>query len=299
MRRALIASTLVASAALAFATFGGFAAADEKPAAATLESATKAFEEGRFDDCAKACADLPKTGDEGARALYLRGESLLLLHKAEEAEKDFRAVLKLHAKSVPARIGLGRALAAKGSLEDAEKELREVVKTEKKNAVAHRALGEVLVARQQYSDARTILNKAWKLDEGNPLTAIPLVDAELGYKNAKGALGIAKDVVKAHPDHPVGHFLAGRALEYDGEWEAAVEAYEKAVACDDTYLDAHKNLAIVLHTQNPMYRDRPMLDKAMTHYARYFELGGNAPELRDIYDKMVAFVKWWDEQQGK
>lgn len=287
MRLATIAMVLASAAALALPAHAG-----EEPApAAGLEGAVAAFDEGRLDDCVKACDAVPADDAEHAKALWLRAEALLLLGRADDAAEGFRGVLAERPRSVPARTGLGRALTALGALDEAEDVLRDAVKRDKKSAPAHRALGELLIARQKYSDARGVLSKAWKLDPTSPSTAIPLVDVHLGYDDTKGALKVARQLAKERPESPVGHFLVGRVLEHEREWKDAIDAYQKAVAADDTYLDAHRNLAILCHTQNPMYRDRELLDTSMKHYERYFELGGDEPELRRIYDQMSAFLK--------
>jgi len=266
-------------------------AGDDPAPAVGLDGAVTAFDEGRLDDCVRACESVPADDAGHARALWLRAEALLLLGRADDAAEGFRTVLAERPQSVPARTGLGRALTVLGALDEAEEVLRDAVKRDKKSAPAHRALGDLLIVRERYSDARGILSKAWKLDPASPLTAIPLVDVHLGYQDTKSALKVARQLAKGRPESPVGHFLVGRVLEHEGEWKAAIEAYEKAVAADDTYLDAHRNLAILCHTQNPMYRDRELLDTSMKHYERYFELGGNEPELRRIYDQMSAFLK--------
>jgi tetratricopeptide (TPR) repeat protein len=264
---------------------------------ASLDAAAKAFEEGRLEDCVSVCDKVPDSSKDHRKAVFLRAESLLRLGKPKEAQAGFEVVLAENAKSVPAMIGFGRSLDAQGAYEKAEDALRAAVKRDKKSAYAHRVLGEFFIARRKFSDARTTLSKSWKLDSKDPLTAIALVDVHLGYEDAKSSIKVAKQLIKARPTHPVGHFLHGRALEYDGDWKDAIEAYEKAVECDTEYLDAHKNLAIVCHTQNAMYRDKELLEKSMAHYERYFELGGKEPELRNIYDQMVGFLKWEKENQ--
>jgi tetratricopeptide (TPR) repeat protein len=77
--------------------------------------------------------------------------------------------------------------------------------------------------------------------------------------------------------------------------EDAIDAYEKAIALDDAFLDAHKNLAILCTARNPMYSNKARTEKAFKHYARYFELGGNDPELEQVYktikEVLPHFVK--------
>ena len=79
------------------------------------------------------------------------------------------------------------------------------------------------------------------------------------------------------------HFLTGYALE-------------KALALDASFLDAHKNLAILCHTRNPLYTDEVRTKKALEHYAKYFELGGQDKELESSYAQFKAFM---DEYLGK
>ncbi len=298
--RTLLASTaavLLAVPLFVTSVSVDIALADE--GATGLDSAAQAFEAGRLKECIQICEKVPDDAADHRKAVFLRAESYLRLGKPAEAQKGFELVLAENAKSVPAMIGFGRALAAQGKHDAAEEALRGAVKRDKKSAYAQRVLGEFFISQRKFSDARTTLSKAWKLDKKDPLTAIALVDVHLGYNDAKGSIKIAKQLIKARPKHPVGHFLLGRALEYDRDWKDAIKAYEEAIAQDKSFLDAYRNLAIVCQTQNVSYRDAALLKKSMSAYEQYFELGGKEPELRKIYDQMVAFLKWQKENAGK
>jgi tetratricopeptide (TPR) repeat protein len=84
------------------------------------------------------------------------------------------------------------------------------------------------------------------------------------------ALKVAGELSKSQPKHPLGPFLEGIAFERDGKDRKAIAAYEEALKRDANFLDAHKNLAILCHTQNPMYTDEARTKKALEHYERYF-----------------------------
>ena len=94
---------------------------------------------------------------------------------------------------------------------------------------------------------------------------------------------MAETLVKLMPKHPMGYFLRGVALDRGGKADDAIAAYEAAIARDGTFIDAHKNLAILCTTQNPMYSNKERTQKALKHYERYFELGGEDEELQQIY----------------
>ena len=101
----------------------------------------------------------------------------------------------------------------------------------------------------------------------------------------------AKKLVKSRPDHPMGYFLLGLVLDREGEEKQAIAAYELAIEKDGKFLDAHKNLAILCHTANPLYQNKVRTKKALEHYALYFELGGKDPELERSYLQMKGFLE--------
>jgi tetratricopeptide (TPR) repeat protein len=81
----------------------------------------------------------------------------------------------------------------------------------------------------------------------------------------------------------------GWVMERDAEDEQALEQYERALALDATFLDAHKNLAILCHTLSNTYQDKARTKLAFAHYERYFALGGKDATLRAMYDNLVNF----------
>jgi len=89
----------------------------------------------------------------------------------------------------------------------------------------------------------------------------------------------------------------------EGDWKSVVEAaevlaedeaYDKALALDEKFLDAHKNLAILCHTMSNRYRNVERIKKSMHHYERYFALGGHDPKLEQTYRTTRSFL----ESQG-
>jgi tetratricopeptide (TPR) repeat protein len=89
----------------------------------------------------------------------------------------------------------------------------------------------------------------------------------------------------------MGHFLAGYVLDKQKKIKDAIEEYEKALAKDDKFIDAHKNLAILCVSQNPNYQDKDKTKKALDHFKRYFELGGKDDALKQTYEQIKSFIE--------
>jgi len=256
-----------------------------------LESAMEAFSEGRYERVLEICSGVDADGADRPKADYLAGEAALLLDRPADAEKSFRAVLAKRPEAVPARVGLGRALLAAGKAAEAVKVLEEAVEAEKRNPAALRALGRAQTAAGDPARGLKTLAKAWKRDRKDPLTCRAYVSALLERGETKTASAVAKGLVKARKDHPMGWFLTGMVLDRDGEYDEAIAAYEKALEKDEKFLDAHKNIAIICHAVNPTYRDVPRTKKAFRHYRAYFDLGGKDEELRKIYLRTKGFLE--------
>jgi tetratricopeptide (TPR) repeat protein len=260
-----------------------------------LKTVSGAFDAADHRKVIDLAGTFPTDHPDSAKVLYLAGESRLVLGEAAEAETAFRAVVAAKPKAVPALVGLGRAVSLQGKHEEAEKTLRSAVALDAKDAAAQRTLGEALLAAGKAEEGTKALEQAAKTAPNDPFTARALVEARLRADDVKGAKAIAEKLAKAAPKHPMGDFLVGLALDREEKHADAIEAYEKALAKDDRFLDAHKNLAILCHAQSNTYQDQVRVKKAFDHYERYFALGGADAKLKQMYDTMKAYF----EQQGK
>jgi len=279
--------SLALAAALALVAVAPRAARAD--AGADLQAAVAAFQAGDYKKVLASSEAISAEAAEAAKARYLAGEAYLVLGDPSKAEEAFRFVLSKKPAAQPAKVGLGRALTAQGSFDEADKALKEAVAADPKDAAAKRALGELLIVRNDLPAADKVLEEAWKAAPGDVFTARAMVEARMKADEGDKALVIAQRVIKADAKHPMGPILQGLALEKMKKDDEAIKAYEKAIALDDKFLDAHKNLAILCHTRNPTYADRERTAKAMKHYARYFELGGADESLKQMYDQLKGF----------
>ena len=256
-----------------------------------VETALALFQSGEYAKAAEAAEKVPAEDPLHARARYLAGESRLAMGQAEEAEAHFRAALDRNPASVPVQTGIGRCLLARGKKDEALKVLEKAAKADAKDAAARRSLGECLAALGKREEAKKELEQAQKLDPKDPLSARALAEFHLKQGDAEAAGRAAEVHAKADPKSAMGPFLRGLALDRLGKGKEAIEAYESAIAKDPKFLDAHKNLAILCITDNPVYSNRERTKKAFDHFAKYFELGGRDEELRRTYETIKGFLE--------
>ncbi len=288
MTTRLLSRSLLLLSALAFVA----PARAGEPSA--LDASIRALSEGHWKDAADLAATVTPNDADYAKARYVLGEAQLVLGDAEAAEKAFQEVLATRPEAVPAAVGLARALVALGHADEALERLEKTLAAAPHDVDALRVRGEAYLAKGETKKALHALDLAAKADAKDVLVARALVEANLAADDPKEAERVAKKIAKARPKHPMGPFLLGLVLERRGKDDDAIEAYEKALALDDAFLDAHKNLAILCHTMSRTYQDVERVKKAMVHYARYFELGGHDPKLEETYRTTKAFL----ESQG-
>lgn len=263
-----------------------------------LEDALAAFRAGKWSEAALVGANVPESSPDFAKAQYLLGETFLVVGDAANAADCFERVLARRAEAVPALVGLGRAQLALEKLDDAVTTLRRAVELDPKDARAHLALGRAQLAAKHEKEAQAEFESAFATAPKDPEVVRGWCEWLWSKNDDARAQKAAQDLAKALPKHPMGPFLDALCLERAGKDSAAIEAYEEALKRDDTFLDAHKNLAILCHTRNPIYSDAVRTQKSLDHYARYFALGGKDPELEQIYAQFKGFMDEFMKSSG-
>lgn len=258
-----------------------------------LDPVVAALEAGKYDQVVELASAIDAKSPERARADYLIGEAELVRGNHAEAEAAFLNVLRANKDAVPALIGLGTTLSHKGESENAVKAFDRAAELAPKDFLVERARGEHHLRHDELKKAASAFSAASKLAPNDAQTCRGWVEALLRSDQQKSAKKQAKRFLKKNPEHPMGHFLAGLVADRMGDDDEAIEAYEQAIALDDGFLDAHKNLAIVCTARNELYQDWDRTKKALRHYERYFELGGKDEQLRQVYqtiDRVLSEV---------
>ena len=167
--------------------------------------------------------------DTAAKATALYNEK-----KFDEAAAAYQEILNKYPQSIYALSNLGVVRFQQQKYPEAEKALREAVRVAPNDAFSHSVLGIVLVQQEKYDDAIQVLSRAVALDPNDAKT--------------RNYLGISSS--------------------RKGLQEAAEQECRKAIELDESYGDAHFNLAVIYATQTP-----PAKELAKRHYNRALELG--------------------------
>ncbi|HLY38809.1 MAG TPA: tetratricopeptide repeat protein, partial [Candidatus Binatia bacterium] len=171
----------------------------------------------------------------GAR--LARGDALLRLDRAADAEKDFQAVLTTSPEDPDALTGLGRAAVARAAwpaaLTSFEKALRRSPRAD-----VHRMVAEVLEQLGREDDAVAHYRAAYEAEPGNADGATSLVTALLTSGRVAEAVALLQRRVADTPEEPAfATSLAWiEATARDAQWRNAAEAVrlaERACPADD------------------------------------------------------------------
>lgn len=289
----LLVPFLVGVFAWALAPFAPCARAEEpaaKPASA-VDDIVHRIEEGKLIDALDAAKAVPAEDAAYLRARYLAGEVNLLLGDAPEAEAAFREVLAKKEHAVPALSGLGRALLAEGKAEEAVEPLSKAVAGDARSAKAKAWLGLARARAGKVAEGRKEVAEAAKADPADPEVARVAVTERIEANDADGAMKAALAFSKTKKDHAMGPFLVAFVQDKAGKFADAITGYEKAIALDAGFLDAHKNVAILCIAQNPLYTDQKRTAKAMEHFEAYERLGGRDAAVLQVYAQLKSFLQ--------
>jgi len=152
----------------------------------------------------------------------------------DDAAAKYQTIIDKYPESIYAWSNLGVVRFQQGNLPEALKALQQAVKISPSDAFSYRSLGIVYYQMNQYDDAIGALERAIALD----------------------------------PNNVWSHDYLGCACAQKGWQEVAEKEFRKAIDIDETFGEAHFNLAVVYADSKP-----PALALASRHYNRALELG--------------------------
>lgn len=256
-----------------------------------LDGAVRDFEAGKVDEARRAAESIPSEDADYAKAQYLVGEIALSQDDGTAAEVAFRSASEAKPDSAPVLTGLGRALLAIDRAEEAVAPLEKAVKIEPSSA---RALAWLGIAKLRSSDGKkgeAELKKALQAGADDPEVVRAVVLERIRSEDLEAAQKAANGFAAKSPKHAMGPFLKALVLEQRKKYDEAIEEYKRAATLDDTFLDAHKNLAILCIAQNPLYENAERTGIAMKHFGRYFALGGRDEKVKEIFETLKQFIR--------
>lgn len=182
-----------------------------------------------------------------AVALANLGSSQIELGQTEAALASYRRALAIQPDYKMARLNLGIVLVQTGKHDEAVPHLRRMLADDPRSAEAHSTLALALVQQGDLEQAAGHFQSAAEIrpDAGNFCN---LGNVQLRAGQVRSALASYQRASEADPDHAEAHFYQGMIHAGMGEFKAAGESYEKAVARNPAHLPSINNLAWLLAT---------------------------------------------------
>jgi predicted Zn finger-like uncharacterized protein len=216
----------------------------------------------KMEDVAKAFIDLDaakRLAARDPRVPLLEARFNIELAKLNDAREALQRAIKVEGAGARANIELGRVELDLGDVDSAFKNASEAVKKEPHHAAAHALLGDCFLLRDEVEKAVESYSTALKLDDENVSASTGYANAlrDTGAKNPKLRSRISESIpiylklLAANPKNPTVMFEYGRALELEGEVNAALELYREAATLDQKDVRPHLKMAAANIEKDP------------------------------------------------
>ncbi len=174
------------------------------------------------------------------------GKALAATGRGEQADAAFEASFALNPER--RRLALAAEHHGAGRLEDAEREYRAIVRDNPQNVDAVRLLGRIAMAAGRLADAERLFRRATTLapDFVGALVDLGRVLKEQNY--FEEAIECFERIAELEPQSPQGHFLLAGTLAASARTAEAIEAYRRALALAPDFPGALLGLGHTLKT---------------------------------------------------
>jgi tetratricopeptide (TPR) repeat protein len=223
-------------------------------------------EKRRIDEAIGHYREALRINPQHAEAHNNLGELLIGLGEIDEGIAHLRKSLKIKPTYAAPHYNWGRGLARQDKLDKAIGHFSEALRIKPYHAQAHNNLGAVLFKKGKVEEAVFHFRQALRIKPDYPLASknlrIALAEQRKGIQAKAKVEQQAPGPASANPAF---HYRLGNMYKAKGQWEEAIEEYQKALSLQPGFTDAMNNLALVYVMQGEH-------DKALPLYMKIIEL---------------------------
>ena len=207
---------------------------------------------GRFEEAEQEFKQVLKTAPSAVGA-HVALASLYGAKGNKAAATEFaQQAAKLAPNDAGTRLTLVRAVLASGDAAGAQREIRALLVQFPNSVAVHAEAGGIFLATHDLAAARASFNRALDLDHSSSEALAGLVALDLGNRNAASALARVDELVHTAPDSARAWFLAARTYAMVGDAPKAERALRKTVELDPTNVAAFAMLGDLMAIQGDM-----------------------------------------------
>ncbi|MDR3395139.1 MAG: PEP-CTERM system TPR-repeat protein PrsT [Parasulfuritortus sp.] len=180
-----------------------------------------------------------------AEARYLLGKSLLDDWDSAGAEIELRKAVALHYDENKVEPLLARTLLIEGQAKKVIDEMSHLQLTDAEaQSTLQTSLGMAYAVQGDLNKARDSIAQALRTSPDNDQALLAQARLKLDDKDVNGALASLDRAVAKNPGNYEAWTMKGDLLSFQGQGDAAVTAYRKALASKSDYAPAHSALAM-------------------------------------------------------
>lgn len=203
-----------------------------------MKEGMRLFYEKNIDQAKESFHQVFKKEPQNSLALlflldcYAQGKNLQpILNELEEASlaNPSSAIAKAH-------LGMGYfalSLLKRDVFDEAMNQFQEALKIDNNLAMGYLGLGIIYYKKRMIPRSRSYFSKTLKINPDD-ITALERLGEIflLDDKNPNSALNLFSRIIELYPDYPDGYFYCGSSCKEAGDYEKAIEYYEKTMALD-------------------------------------------------------------------
>jgi len=190
------------------------------------------LQQGRNDTGRSTIAGVLKDASDNSDALLLRANWLVVDGKFDDAIADIRSVLRSQPNNRQAMLLLARTYGVSQQAPLAKDAYRQLLSADPTNAEAPRELALLEAQGGNAAAAQEVLRTRLKVDAKDAASKALMIDLLLGSRDLSAAEAAAREMVAGGDTTGMGELQLARALQAQGKFPEAIEAFKRVLERD-------------------------------------------------------------------